>query len=449
MSPSVIYSGIRRALAPGESMYLVLQRASRAHLPWSEFLTLDLPPEMSVSESWDLLERVQRSVGIEIPVPDFEGNEYWYVRTHQITDALCRLQCRCRSDSSLHRRLSTTRGRRTVTRTRIDETIAAAQMDGLDIARDEAYALLQLDLKPRTGTQRIVRNTLTAIGELDTLVDKPFTPELFERLRETLLAGVEPGSWQVTEPRRGLVSQDFADDAVRAGSDIQLRRICDYANHQTGDEYDHPVFRALLLPDLFRVYRPLPDMNSQVGRLVYRLYALKADLPVLGMIPLSHVKLAWAEGTLDSPFVHYGPEEYFEGRAHAGTDLTDYATQAVALALTGLATIQSQQDRLEQRDAELRDLLQRDPELNHRQRSVLGRALRNPQAEFRIAYHKTTHSIVYATARADLLELVERGYLEQQTRGRAFVFVPRPRLREFIEHGRARDDAGGVEQGDR
>jgi predicted transcriptional regulator len=42
---------------------------------------------------------------------------------------------------------------------------------------------------------------------------------------------------------------------------------------------------------------------------------------------------------------------------------------------------------------------------------------------------------VYATARTDLLELADKGFLEIGKSGRAMVFTPRPGLREYIEHG--------------
>jgi len=122
-------------------------------------------------------------------------------------------------------------------------------------------------------------------------------------------------------------------------------------------------------------------------------------------------------------------------RERQGTDLTDYATLSLQLALIALVDLHWKLHQLEREDDELRSLLQRDPEINHRQRSILGRALKNPAAEFRIAYHKATHNVVYATARADLLELVDKGYLVMGKKGRAMVFTPREGLREFIESG--------------
>ncbi|MHB1018557.1 MAG: hypothetical protein ACYC2X_11840, partial [Coriobacteriia bacterium] len=80
--------------------------------------------------------------------------------------------------------------------------------------------------------------------------------------------------------------------------------------------------------------------------------------------------------------------------------------------------------------------------LNHRQRSVIGRALRVPDATFRIGYHRTTHGIGYATAHRDFAELVERGYLTETTEGRMKVFRAGPALEERIG---ALGDVGRVE----
>jgi len=78
--------------------------------------------------------------------------------------------------------------------------------------------------------------------------------------------------------------------------------------------------------------------------------------------------------------------------------------------------------------------------LNHRQRLILGRALRNPDAEFRIGYHKTNHGITYVTVRKDLLGLVAAGYLSSRKIGKRLVFSPAPGLKKKVSgSGRPRE----------
>jgi len=84
------------------------------------------------------------------------------------------------------------------------------------------------------------------------------------------------------------------------------------------------------------------------------------------------------------------------------------------------------------RDASLLASCEDDKSLNHRQRSIIARALRESTAQFRIRHHRTLHRVAYATARADLLELVDKGYLVCERRNRAFVFVPSATLQEHF-----------------
>lgn len=56
--------------------------------------------------------------------------------------------------------------------------------------------------------------------------------------------------------------------------------------------------------------------------------------------------------------------------------------------------------------------------LNHRQMALLGHALRSPRAEYTFGSHQRSHNVAYATARSDLLELAELGFLDQSAPGR-------------------------------
>lgn len=428
--------------------------ATRRYLPFDEMLTMRLPPEASPRETWRLLQGILRLGGIDETVPDYEGSEYWYYLTQEIGELIADLTCACRSGSPIDQQLATAQNRSVLVRARLDEAVAAAQLDGLDLAAEDAYEMLLRGRTPRDDTERVLMNSFNALQEVEAMVDEPFTPELFYRLRRMLLEGVEPGAWRHTEPHHGtLPPADYDDDVVRDHGARQIELICRYANSTDEDISEHraasgtsgldarrrpphgsrAVLRALLLADMVRFYRPLPDMNGQVGRLAFKLYALKAGLPVLGAVSLSRTKLMWEDGILDDPSVGYQPAEYWAMRDTSGADLTPYYTLSTRLAAAALRDLSDQMHELSSRDTELRNLLQGDSAINHRQRSILGRALRNRDAEFQIAHHQANHNVAYATARADLIDLEERGWLVSEVRGKAFVYRAVPNMRELIE----------------
>jgi Fic family protein len=67
-------------------------------------------------------------------------------------------------------------------------------------------------------------------------------------------------------------------------------------------------------------------------------------------------------------------------------------------------------------------------DLNHRQIALISHALRHEHGDYTVEAHRSSHDIVYETARKDLLDLVARRWFKQKKVGRTFVFTPVPDL---------------------
>ncbi len=401
----------------------LLKRFSQKCMSWDEFLSLNLPPNISPLGMWEIMNRMSRYMGIELPIPDLNDGEYWYRRTHEITDVVSIVTRACGPDSPLHRTMTSAGSQHFLMNVRIPEVIAAARLDGLSLSMRDADIQLRLDRAPRNATERLVANTFSAIDHLPDLLGEPFSRDLFMHLRERLLEDVDISALATTKASLGTGLFEWPDEMTERYADRQMDYIAAYANHETG-EYDHDVLRALMLTDSFRFYRPLKEVSYQVGSLVAHLYALKHHLPVLGLLPASRVKLDWDEGRILPPSVSFDRSTYENLRKRSPGDLTSLQTLAAQLMLVALRIVEHYVETWENWDRELRQMLKKDIHLNDRQRSILGRALRKSEAEFTIRYHKNNHGIAYPTARRDFLELVDKGYLTQEQRGKAFFFTP-------------------------
>jgi Fic family protein len=62
--------------------------------------------------------------------------------------------------------------------------------------------------------------------------------------------------------------------------------------------------------------------------------------------------------------------------------------------------------------------------LNHRQRVLIGHALRHPNYRYTIESHRSSHGVVHQTARTDLLDLERRGLFTKERIGRVWYFIP-------------------------
>ena len=70
--------------------------------------------------------------------------------------------------------------------------------------------------------------------------------------------------------------------------------------------------------------------------------------------------------------------------------------------------------------------------LNSRQREVLNAARLHPEQEYSMESHQRLHQVAYATARADLYQLRDEGYLTAKKRGKAWVFKASAKIYENI-----------------
>ena len=103
---------MRDLLSEGSPMFALLRRAHRSYLSWHELLASHPADGPDPNETWEALQLVAHSVGIDFPIPDLGDNRYWYLRTHEIADLTSQIQCMCREDADLYRALTSVSSRR-------------------------------------------------------------------------------------------------------------------------------------------------------------------------------------------------------------------------------------------------------------------------------------------------------------------------------------------------
>ncbi len=178
-------------------------------------------------------------------------------------------------------------------------------------------------------------------------------------------------------------------------------------------------------------YLPLPAWNGAVAALCMKLLYLRAGLPVLVHVPIMKAQRDWMSGLYRPPAVAVGPQDS-ETLIDGEVDFTAYVDVYTKLVTLKLAEMKAEFDRIVRRDIKLSHELQGTIDVNHRQRMLLQQALDNPEAVFRIESHRAMNNIAYATARADLLGLVERGFLRKKKADHAFVFTVPSDLRQSL-----------------
>lgn len=390
---------------------------------------LPLPGGLSWEQTADLLTALMRLPATYSPIPDREpGRMHWFVPTSRIRKSISTIDQHCTAHSRLYERMISRSGARFLVQSNVDETVATAQLDGVDISYETAKDLLLMQRQPRTTEERLVVNHYRLSEELQDLVDLPWSPETLYDLYGRLTRGV-PAPRQTGTFR--------ADRAAESGV---LRGLCSYAANARMNVCAHPAMVASVVRAVTSYWDLFPAWNGMMSRVLFRFAALKLGYPVVGYLPISRSELVMRRARPDGlPMLHAQPsvlERWNE------TNSTHWLDVQLALMVHALRQLSARMERAAHIDEAVQRELQADESLNHRQRSIIGRALRIPDATFRIGYHRTAHGIGYATAYRDLAELVEKGYLTEEMQGRMKVFRAGPALEQRIG---ALDDVGRAE----
>jgi len=414
------------------------EEAVRDYIDWEQLMRKPLPNGLSAAETWEVLALIRRYGAAWFPIPTLDGEWFWYSLTREGQRCLRSIEHHCRTDSLLHQRVQEREGHRFLVRSRIEEAVATCQLDGVQIDYQRAAAMLQEGRAAQSPEDRLVLNSYQMLHELETLSAEPFSPELMEFLYNRVTQGVEMRALKRGPIRTNLAGSRNATGLSEDERGDVARAICDYANGVIGEPLEPAPVKGYMILSAMAYWHPLPDLNDTVARHMLRLFALKSDYPALGYLPVSLLMREWFDGELSPGTVRFPKIErrtVLEGEIDGTEDILTHLQLTAAAIDELLGYIETA--RLE--DEALLGALENVEQLNYRQRAVLAHALAHPEVEFRIRRHQTAHRIVYQTARTDLLQLADYGYLRKESRGKAFAFVP---VAEFED--RLRKDRNGV-----
>ena len=308
----------------------------------------------------------------------------------------------------------------------IEEAITSSQLEGASTTRKVAAEMLRSGRAPKDRSERMILNNFMAMQAIQGFKDEPLTSSRILDIHRMVSDQTLDDPMDVGRLRQSneihVVNNDDGTVLHRPPDwrelPERLERICAFAN--AGEEqrpFVHPVLRAILLHFMIGYDHPFADGNGRTARAIFYWSLLRSEYWLAEFISISHI-------------LRKAPAQYGRAYLFTETDGGDTTYFLIHQLSTIRKAIQSLHDYLGRKAKEQRGmerLLAESPamhaKLNHRQKALLTHALKHPGKGYRIEEHQKTHSVVYQTARADLLRLAELGLLEKIQERRAFVFV--------------------------
>lgn len=282
--------------------------------------------------------------------------------------------------------------------------------------------------KPSDRSERMILNNYRTMSRIRTIRDSEITPELIVGLQASMTEGTlehpeDVGTLRCTDD---IVVADETNNILYSPPACDqiaplLEALCAYANDD-GETFQHPVIKAIALHFWLALIHPFADGNGRTARALFYLFMLKKGYWLFEYLSISRV-IVRRRAQYERAFLYSEID---------GCDFTYFLHFNLRAIETSLDDMRNYIDKKSKEDARIQRLLQGDFSLNYRQRAALSRALKSPEAVFTFQSHATSHGVVRATARADLIGLAEAGYLARRKEGREYVFSAAPDLRDRI-----------------
>jgi Fic family protein len=391
------------------------------------------PPANLTNEQWWLGVKFARfGLRREIPMKDKAGLAFSFSMPPLITEYLHEIDSRGSGRIAMPTEVTNPQTRtRFLVRSLIEEAITSSQLEGASTTRQQAMDMFRSGRAPLDRSEQMIFNNLKGMEFIRTHQDDELTPDLVKAIHREMMQGTiadaDLGRLQTPKEKRVFVASNSADLILHvpppAGQlPTRLKAMCKFANATNGKEFLHPVVRAILLHFWLAYDHPFVDGNGRTARALFYWSMLHSDYWMFEFISISSI-LRKASAQYANSFL------LTETDANDATYFIDYQLQAIRRALQ---TLEKYLERKTREIQKAESLLRNYDDLNYRQLALLSHALRKPDANFTISSHRSSHRVAYATARADLLQLVERGLLEKRTQGVALHFNPGPVLHELM-----------------
>jgi Fic family protein len=385
-----------------------IRMSNDAYLHWHKLRYHPIPDGLDTTQAWALvaLSRLQHFEALPVRFND-SSLKYWNPPQHLYW--LHQIDQRAGGSlgsSSVH---ITGDKDRYLINSLMEEAIASSQLEGAVTTRQAAKKMLREGRKPKNNAEQMILNNYRAILRIRDCQHERLSVALLKELHslltvDTLEDSSSAGRFRM--PDDNVVVEDGSTHAILhtpppvESLDECVEQICVFAN-QHSKPFIHPVIKAIVLHFAIGYVHPFVDGNGRTARAVFYWFMLKHGYWLFEFLPISRLFLQ-------------APAKYARAYLYTetdGGDVTYFLHYNLAVIIRAIKDLQEYLARQQARIAEAARLLRSRPELNHRQKALISHALRHPDSTYTIQEHRGSHNVCYATARADLMDLADAGYL--------------------------------------
>lgn len=403
------------------------------YLYWTKIKYKIPPTGLTNIEFWVALKQIRQILSIPTPIKAEDGNFFTWVRTPVIDEYLHKIDMYTGGQIfAPYEAIMGQTKQKFVSRGIIEEAIASSQLEGATTTSPVAKKLLLENKTPRNKSEIMITNNYRTMKLIDEeYKNQDITEELLFEIHRQLTKDQLVSNEQFRYRNDSddiIVGNDTHIAHVPPKEDFLKKEIVSffkYANDEDGGGFIHPVIKAIFIHFWIGYLHPFTDGNGRLARGLFYWYLLKKGYWTFSYLPISTI-------------IKKSPDAY--AKAYLLTeqddlDLTYFFDYNIHKILLAIREFNNYLDKVVIENKEIDQILGKDLTLNERQKQTVHHLL----GEDEHAYVTTQTQMIVnrvgrLTARKDLIELKQKGFLSSKKVGKLVRYYPTDTLLSLNKH---------------
>lgn len=292
----------------------------------------------------------------------------------------------------------------------MEEAIYSSKMEGASTTRIVAKDMLRKKKSPQNKSQQMIVNNYNTIQYIVEHKEQPLTEELLLTIHQlmtekTLDNPEDAGRFRTND--KVVVADMVEGDIIYTPPSFQeipefVESLCNFFNNDNPRTFIHPIIRGIIVHFMLAFMHPFVDGNGRTARALFYWYMLKEGYKLTEYMSISRV-IAKSKANYEKAF------RYVENDGNDMGYFVAYNLRALEISFQQLRDYIQRKQR-EKRAASSFMMV---GNINQRQALILQRLKEEPDSIFTVKDVQDQFSVSSMTARKDLSDLVQQGYLTE------------------------------------
>ena len=380
-----------------------LQKIQNEYLYWSQlkYKAKDTAPE----QLWQAVKLYRR---LNERTLQFGKCQFSYVLTDYIQQALHTFDMHIGGTLTSNMGIAEVDTHKFMLSSIIEESIASSQIEGANTTRKKAKEMIQKGIKPKSKSEQMIMNNYNTMQHILQHKHEPLTPESLQYIHQliayrTLDLPEEEGTFRT---HNDIYVVDFTNgEVVHTPPDAAeipelIAQLCTFFN-TSSHTFIHPLIKACVLHFMIGFIHPFADGNGRTARAVFYWYMLKSGYWLTEYLSISRI-IKETKKQYEKAFLHTEADD---------NDLSYFITYQLRAMEKAFEALKSYINR-KQKEIFQASQFMKIAGVNERMAQIIKIIYDDPERVLSIKEIENRFLISNHTARTDLKQLVDLGFLE-------------------------------------